>query len=187
MNEYKQYFCWCHLANAIFHWDRIFIYSTVTVYWSLSYTWLSWGLWKSYKAYKTFMAKVVFIMVNMVPQLNNSNELTDKEPTWIGVRSTLTDGERGSTRCLMFLMAGSGLTCLDAHILLSLDPIVLKYDFARIKHRTKSNTHTQNKTSDQSLRETKNIFFFYIFYHYSITLQSNEEGEIAHPCNMQAA
>lgn len=56
----------------------------------------------------------------------------------------------------MFLMAGSGLTCLDAHILLSLDPIVLKYDFARIKHRTKSNTHSHTKQNLRSKFERNN-------------------------------
>lgn len=72
----------------------------------------------------------------------HSYEVTYREPTWIGVRSTLAEGERGSTRCLMFLMAGSGLTCLDAHNLLSLDPMILKCDFVRIKHTTKLNTQS---------------------------------------------
>lgn len=51
----------------------------------------------------------------------------------------------------MFFRAGSGLTCLDAHILLSLDPMMLKYDLGKVKHRTQTNTHTL----DQSLREKK--------------------------------
>lgn len=42
-------------------------------------------------------------------------------------------------------MAGSGLTCLDAHILLSLDPMMLKYAFGRRKKRTKKNKKFRSK------------------------------------------
>lgn len=46
----------------------------------------------------------------------------------------------------MFLMAGSGLTCLDAHILLSLDPMMLKYDFS--KEKDKNQKRQQKKPNN---------------------------------------
>lgn len=45
----------------------------------------------------------------------------------------------------MFLMAGSGLTCLDAHILLSLDPMMLKYDFSKEKDKNQKRQQQKKK------------------------------------------
>lgn len=44
----------------------------------------------------------------------------------------------------MFLMAGSGLTCFDAHILLSLDPMMLKYDFSKEKDKNQNDNKKNN-------------------------------------------
>lgn len=55
------------------------------------------------------------------------HEHLDHELTWIGVRSMVVEGERGSisSATRWFLMAGSGLT--GAAILLSVDPIALSF------------------------------------------------------------